>query len=308
MPRFPRVATNPRFRVAACALLLTGALSAQTAVRSVRVLDSKDAVEIEIEASDRVKPDTQVLTNPERLVVDFPNAVPGPQLRNQTIHRGQVRGIRVGLFQAKPPVTRLVVDLNVAQSYQVFPSGRTVMIKIAPAGAAPSAISQKQSAGLVPANYSADAQPVAAPAAPPLQVTYQDGLLAIHADKASLSEVLKAVQQKTAAQVVLAPGAEQETVVVDFEPAPAPDVMARLLTGCKFNFLIISAPSDPHKLDRVILSPRTDGGPQPLVPMTDNPPPADQANDDDEQPVRPEAVPPPPDTVRPQTDANSNPQ
>ena len=88
-------------------------LLAQTArprasVRQVHVLGSKDAVEIEIEASDRILPETRVLTGPDRLVVDFPNAVPGNQLRSQSVNRGEVKDVRVGLFQSKPPVTRVV--------------------------------------------------------------------------------------------------------------------------------------------------------------------------------------------------------
>src|SRR5580698_6092660 len=125
-------------RTIASRLLLAGLLTslaassllAQTSVRTVKVLGSKDAVEIEVEASDRIIPQTQVLTGPDRLVIDFPNSVPSDQLHSQSVDRGEVKDIRVGLFQSKPPVTRLVLDLKTAQSYQVFPSGRTVIIKV----------------------------------------------------------------------------------------------------------------------------------------------------------------------------------
>ena len=82
------------------------------------------------EASRRIIPETQVLTGPDRLVVDFPNAVPGNELRSQSVNRGEVKDLRVGLFQSLPPVTRVVLDLKTAQSYQVFPEGRTVIIKV----------------------------------------------------------------------------------------------------------------------------------------------------------------------------------
>ena len=95
----------------------------QTSVRTVKVLGAKDVVEIEVEASDRIVPQTQVLTGPNRLVIDFPNAVPGNQLRSQSVDRGEVKDVRVGLFQGKPPITRIVLDLKSAQSYQVFPKG-----------------------------------------------------------------------------------------------------------------------------------------------------------------------------------------
>jgi antitoxin (DNA-binding transcriptional repressor) of toxin-antitoxin stability system len=129
--------------------------------------------------------------------------------------------------------------------------------------------------GLVVANYTTRAEPVSiVTAAPqsPLEVTYQNGLLGIHANKATLSEVLFAVQQRTGAEVSIAAGAEQERVVAEIAPAPAPEVLARLLNGSKFNFLILSAVDDPQKLDRVILSTRTEGGsaPPPLAPMQSN--------------------------------------
>jgi len=271
---------------ALCAPLVISSLLAQTSlpditVRSVRVLGAKDAVEIEVEASDRIVPQTKVLTGPDRLVVDFPNAVPGNQLRSQSVDRGEVKDLRIGLFQAKPPVTRMVLDLKAAQSYQIFPYGRTVMIKIM-GGTSEVAASEVRAPsepparpGLVVANYTARAEPVRLVNSdqPTLDVTYRNGLLGIRANKATLSEVLFAVQQRTGAEVAMAAGAEQEKVVADIEPAPAPEVLARLLNGSKFNFLILSAPNDPQHLDRVILSPRPEVGyVVPLSPVqTDDP-------------------------------------
>src|SRR5579864_3481774 len=117
-----------------CLLLVAGlflpSVAQNASVRRVHVLGSKGAVEIEIEASDRLVPQTQVLTGPDRLVVDFPNATPGAELRSQSVNRGEVKDVRVGLFQSNPPVTRVVFDLKSPQSYQVFPYGRSVMIKV----------------------------------------------------------------------------------------------------------------------------------------------------------------------------------
>lgn len=275
MHSFPRIMVSRLLLAGLCAPLAMQSLVAQTSVRTVKVLGSKDAVEIEVEASDRIVPQTQVLTGPDRLVVDFPNAVPSSQLRSQSVDRGEVKDVRIGLFQAKPPVTRLVLDLKTAQSYQVFPSGRTVIIKVM--GGAPDTSAGVDNVpsqpvtrpGLVVANYTTRAEPVSVVTAaqPALDVTYRNGLLGIRANKVTLSEVLFAVQQRTGAQVSIAAGAEQEKVVAEIAPAPAPEVLARLLNGSKFNFLILSAVDDPRQLDRVILSTRPDGGfvPQPLA-------------------------------------------
>jgi len=251
-----------------CASLSIPSAFSQASIRSVKILGSKDSVEIEVEASDRVVPQTQVLTGPDRLVIDFPNTTPGSGLRNQSVERGQVKDIRFGLFQAKPPVTRIVLDLQSTQSFQVFPYGRTVMIKLAGSGAeVEGSTADSVSAtrpGLVTANYVNRAEPFGSdasnyvPAVPakPLEVSFRDGLLAIHSNKATLSEVLYAVQQRTGAEVSIAAGAEQEKVVADIGPAPAPEVLAQLLNGSKFNFLILNAANDPRQLDRIILSPR----------------------------------------------------
>ena len=251
-----------------CALLAASSLQAQSTVRTVKVLGSKESVEIEVKASDRIVPETRILTGPDRLVIDFPNATPCKQLRSQSVDRGQVKDVRIGLFQSKPPITRLVLDLKTAQSYQVFPSGRTVIIKVMGGAADTSATAEDfpsepaRRPGLVVANYTTRSEPISseASAQPLLDVSYRDGLLGIRANKVTLAQVLFAVQQRTGAEVSIAAGAEQEQVAADILPAPAPEVLARLLNGSKFNFLILSAVGNPQQLDRLILSTRPEGG------------------------------------------------
>src|SRR5580693_2719686 len=121
MHRFSRIIVSRLLVAGLCAPLAGSTLLAQTAaspsanqvsVRSVKILGSKDAVEIEVEASARIVPQTRVLTGPDRLVVDFPNATPSNELRRQSVDRGEVKDLRIGLFQSKPPVTRVVLDLK----------------------------------------------------------------------------------------------------------------------------------------------------------------------------------------------------
>lgn len=260
-------------------------------VRRVQVLGNRNPVEIEIEASDRVVPKTQLLTGPDRLVVDFANAVPGAHLRNQSLNRGEVKSVRVGLFTSKPPVTRIVFDLNGPQAYQVFPSGRTVIVKVGSGGAQTAGFAPSTSqVRLVNTNLPVQSVEITAPEAPPLVVSFQGGLLTINSNKASLSEVLFAVHQRTGADIAIPAGAEQEKVVAEIGPASAPEVLARLLNGSKFNFLILSSANDPGTLDRVILSARPEGPapvyrPQPQA----RPEPEDEAEAD--TPVK---APPPP--------------
>lgn len=277
MLKWSRVLAGQLLAAAAC-VCLAGSSMAQVSVRSVKVLGNKDTVEIEVEASDRIVPETQVLTGPDRLVIDFPNAVPSDRVRSQSVDRGEVKDVRVGLFQAKPPVTRVVLDLKSARSYQIFPYGRTVMIKVTgdsatSASAATGSEAQPTSRpGLVTTNYTTRVEPVSVPAQTPLQVSYRDGLLGIHSNKATLSEVLYAIQQRTGADISIPAGAEQEKVIAEISPAPAAEALARLLNGSRFNFLILNSANDPRQLDRVILSTRTVGE---YVP----PPPQEQEQD-----------------------------
>ncbi len=262
MHKLPRLLKSRLLVAGACACL--GATSlAQISVRSVKVLGSKNSVEIEVESSDRIVPETRVLTGPDRLVIDFPNAVPGSQIRNQSVDRGEVKDVRVGLWQAKPPITRLVLDLKSARSYQVFPYGRTVMIKVLDGSsnvdAADNGPQDSGHASLVTANYTTGMEPVNAAPRPPVQVSYQDGMLGLYANKATLSEVLYAIQQRTGADISIPAGAEQERVAAELGPAPAAEVLARLLNGSRFNFLILNSANDPRQLDRVILTVRSEG-------------------------------------------------
>jgi hypothetical protein len=286
----------------AVAVLLVGAavcfpasLAAQTqnvpSIRRVQVLRGSPQVAIEIEASDRLVPQTHLITNPDRLIVDFVNAVPGTQLRNQAVHREEVKSLRVGLFSSDPPVTRIVLDLNGPQPYQVFPSGRTVIVRIGAGADAQTAGYRPASAVapvLVNTNFPAHALPVAATvpsaAKPALEVVFQDGLLSISSNRASLSEILFAVHQRTGAEIAIPAGAEQEKVMIELGPAPAPEVLAHLLNGSKFNFLILSSSTDPHALDQVILSARSEG---PITPPSRPAARRQEAREDDEAAAEP---------------------
>jgi hypothetical protein len=278
-------------------------------IRRVQVLRTRGQVEIEIEASDRIVPQINVLTGPDRLVVDFVNAVPGAQLRNQPVNRQEVKNLRVGLFSANPPVTRVVLDLNGPQPYKIFPSGRTVIVKVGDANAEAAGYRPSSGPALVNTNYPTSTAhlSVPTPAPPkPLTVSFQGGLLSINSNKANLSEVLFAIHEKTGAEIAIPAGAEQEQVVAEFGPAPAPEVLAHLLNGSKFNFLILSSATDPQALDRVILSSRPEG-PMPQY----RPQPRVVAEEDEEADVQPKVPPavvrqasPPPENQNPNPNAS----
>jgi hypothetical protein len=95
------------------------------------------------------------------------------------------------------------------------------------------------------------------PASPP-QVSFQGGQLTIAAQNSTLGDILKAVRAQTGATVDF-PGNASERVVGNFGPAPARDVLASLLNGSHFNYLLLGSPTDPTALDRVILMAKSGG-------------------------------------------------
>jgi hypothetical protein len=257
-------------------------------IRSVQVLRGGNQVEIQIESSAPIVPHTNELRGPDRLLLDFVNARPGAQLRSQKVDRAEVKDLRVSLFSVDPPVTRIVIDLNSPQPYQVFPAGRTTIVKIG--GSSADIAGSKAPLGNVVAANTAAADPPPAPPKPSLEVTFHDGLLSIDSDRATLSQVLFAVHQRTGAEIAIPAGTERDQVVVNLGPAPAPEVLSQLLNGSKFNFVILSSPKNPKAIDQVILSARTDApvqaqaaAPQPPQPAADT---AAASSDDAAAPPR----------------------
>jgi hypothetical protein len=293
------------------------------------VLSSGNQTEIEITTSEPIKPQTQVITGPDRLIVDFPGAVPDARLHNLAVNRGEVKGIRVGLFSQHPPTTRVVFDLKAAPSYQIFPSGRTLIVKLGSATPTLKDVSLTTSStttatsaatangavtiggigtvtgGTVTPLTAPKRNPVAsAGSAPDVRVNYQNGKLSIWADKATLAAVLYEVQRRTGAQVSVPPAAAQEKIVADIAPAPAREALTSLLNGSNFDFILMGSEKDPQGLQSIVLTPRSggDAGDQAFFPAVQSPPdtqPQD-AQPDAQPDIQPDTQPdgqaePPPD-------------
>ena len=245
-------------------------------VQQVVVHGTGAAMEVEIQTSGApIEPDTQAITGPDRIVVDFPGALPAAELRALKVNRGALKAVRTGLFFDNPPITRVVLDLAEPQSYRGSTSQNGVVIKLgsvaagvkAPAvPAAPAATLQNASlatgtpvaAARVSAAVSNTPLPSTVSEAPPppkpaVTVTFENGMLRIHAEKATLAQVLFEVQRQTRAEIAIPAGAEQEQVAADLGPAPARDVLGALLNGSAYNFIFVG---NELSLERVILTRR----------------------------------------------------
>lgn len=104
-------------------------------VQHVVVRGTGDAMEVEIQTSGAmVAPNTQAITGPDRIVVDFPGALPAEDLRALKVNRGPLKGVRSGLFFNNPPITRIVLDLLEPHSYQISTGNHSVIVKLGAAG------------------------------------------------------------------------------------------------------------------------------------------------------------------------------
>ena len=225
-------------------------------------------VRLQIQTSAPITPDVQVISNPERLVIDLPNSTPGVALRGFKLDRGEVRGVRAGLFSQRPPVTRIVVDLNTPQWYRVTPDGAGMVISLG--GEKQGAASAVTTVGWVSTKSPAhvveqpQAMPIlahkvnVAPIAPPItngaSVRFENGKLSIHATNASLSEILFQIQKITGAEIAIPAGTEQQRVAGDFGPGNASEVLGDLLNGSDLNFVVVGSAVDPNQLRSVLLS------------------------------------------------------
>jgi uncharacterized protein len=85
---------------------------------------------IEMVVSTPVVPEAVRLTNPDRLVFDFPGFELRGMKRRIPIKGGPAQEVRAALFRAHPPVTRIVVDSNEPLSFECKPDGNKVLIEV----------------------------------------------------------------------------------------------------------------------------------------------------------------------------------
>jgi hypothetical protein len=274
------------------AALLSAPAGAQNAprVQHVLVRGTGAAMEVEIQTSGSpVAPDTQAITGPDRIVVDFPGALPAADLRALQVNSGALKRVRAGLFFSNPPITRIVLDLLEPQSYSISTIPNAIVVRLgqvtlgqigagrvnpAQVNESPVASGAHTPAGptarLQNASLPADTRaaiakvsqavsdtpaapfsPAGREALPPLTVIYVNGMLSIRVQRATLAQVLFEVQRQTHAEIAIPAGAEQEEVVADLGPAPARDVLASLLNGSPYNFIFVG---NELALERVILT------------------------------------------------------
>jgi hypothetical protein len=96
-----------------------------------------------------------------------------------------------------------------------------------------------------------DSIPAVAP-----EVSYHDGLLTIVAPNSTLGDILRGVRKHTSADIEI-PATASERVVTRLGPGPAREVVAELLNGSRFNYILLGSADDANLLVRVVLVAKT---------------------------------------------------
>lgn len=159
------------------------------------------------------------------------------------------------------------------------------------------------------------------PSSPP-KVFFQDGLLTIVAENSTLGDILRAVHAKTGA-IVDVPGNATERVVSQLGPAPAREVLAALLNGSRFNYVILGSAANPDAVQQIVLTSKSgEGGAVASAPKRNQPQDdaqgqeemaaeetaADDGNEGDNQPDQVAVEEPPPQQAGAQDAAVKSPE
>jgi type IV pilus assembly protein PilQ len=107
----------------------TSSMPTPTIIRNVSVRRGHDTLDVVVDGPSSARP--MLLKNPDRVVLDFSNAVMQSAVRRTiAVHSKDVLQVRVGRFQAEPPITRVVIDLSGPRVYDVEPSADQVVVRV----------------------------------------------------------------------------------------------------------------------------------------------------------------------------------
>lgn len=115
------------------------------------------------------------------------------------------------------------------------------------------------------------------------KVSYQNGQLTIDSQNATLAQVLRSVQTQTGASIDIPGNANSERVNGQIGPGQPRDVLASLLNGSKFDYVILGVEDRPGAVQKVILTTRQNtSGTQVASAANQAPQPQEEMQSDDE--------------------------
>jgi len=99
-------------------------------VKSFRIIQAKDGPAVEILSTKPLIPSIQALSQPERLVIDLPNARLDTRQKRISVQADMISTLRADQFQQNPPVVRVVVDLLVPRTYTWEAAGNRLLVHL----------------------------------------------------------------------------------------------------------------------------------------------------------------------------------
>ncbi|HKM86335.1 MAG TPA: AMIN domain-containing protein [Terriglobales bacterium] len=108
--------------------IVSSSLSKIAAIKSFRIVQEKDGSALEILSTKPLAPAIQAIGNPDRLVIDLPNARLETQGKRISVQADQISAIRADQFRQNPPVARLVVDLLAPRAYSWDAAGNRLVV------------------------------------------------------------------------------------------------------------------------------------------------------------------------------------
>ena len=99
-------------------------------IEQLQVKREGSDVRIEVILTGAVQPAVETATNPDRLVLTLPGTLSDAKQKHFLLNANGVHGVRVGLNNANPPVTRVVVDMESALPYTVDTNGKSIVVHV----------------------------------------------------------------------------------------------------------------------------------------------------------------------------------
>jgi hypothetical protein len=100
-------------------------------IKSFRIIQEKDGQAVEILSTGHLVPSIQAITDPDRLVIDLPNArLDTQQQKRVSVQADRIKAIRADQFQQNPPIARVVVDLLAPRTYTWDGAGNRIVVHL----------------------------------------------------------------------------------------------------------------------------------------------------------------------------------
>jgi hypothetical protein len=106
------------------------AASKIAAIKSFRIVQERDGPAVEILSTKPLVPAIQAIKDPDRLVIDLPNARLETPEKRISVQADQISTLRADQFQQNPPIARVVVDLLAPRAYTWGAAGNRLVVHL----------------------------------------------------------------------------------------------------------------------------------------------------------------------------------